>query len=69
MRSGRFKVEKRLSEWRDEYKTFQRTGAKIPIETHPLMAATRHAVASMEYAKAKAVVKTKQTTYPQIAVI
>src|SRR3546814_4945820 len=44
MRSGRFKVDKRLAEWLDEFRAFSRRDAKVPRTGYPLMSATRHAV-------------------------
>lgn len=52
MRTGRFKVDKRLQEWIGEFKTFTREGDKIPRDTHPLMAATRFALQDLDYATA-----------------
>jgi hypothetical protein len=52
MVTGRFKVPKRLSSWLSEYKTFYRSDTTIPRDSHPLMAATRYAVAQIKWAKA-----------------
>jgi hypothetical protein len=51
MRSGRFKVDKRLAEWLDEFGSFKWVDGKVPLNTHPLMSATRHAIAGLEYAR------------------
>ncbi len=66
MRSGRFKVDRRLKEWLDEYKTFNRQDSKVPRDTHPLMAATRHAIDQLQYAKAESTRSTK-INYPKLA--
>lgn len=69
MRSGRFKVSKRLSEWLDEYKTFSRDDSKVPRGTHPLMAATRHAIGQLAYARAEISYRNQTKNYPKIAMI
>lgn len=51
MRSGRFKVDKRLQVWLDEFKSFQRVDGKIPEEGYPLQAATRAAVSQAQHGK------------------
>lgn len=51
MRSGRFKVDRRLSEWLDEFKGFSREDSKVPRSSFPLMAATRLAIAAQTFAK------------------
>ncbi len=66
MRSRRFKVDKRLTDWQDEYKTYYREGAKVP-DSHPLMVATRLAVANLKHAKGRPV-KRQQRNYPRIAI-
>lgn len=55
MRSGRFKVRDNLASWLDEFRTFYRQESKVPTDTHPLMAATRYAVAMLSYARRRAV--------------
>lgn len=67
MRTGRFKVAKHLTAWLAEFETFQRKDMKVPRDTHPLMAATRHAVAQLEWARVQAP-KNKQN-YPKMATI
>ena len=37
MRTGRFRVDKRNAEWLDEYRTYFRKDAGIPLEGSPLM--------------------------------
>lgn len=68
MRTGRFKVSKRLGEWADEFESFSRRDAKIPRDSYLLMAATRHAVAMMEYAKRQSVKRRKDTNFPKVAI-
>jgi hypothetical protein len=68
MRSGRFKVDKRLGEWLAEFKSFSRQDSKIPRDGAPLMSATRHAVASLDWAQRQSAPRTSGT-YPQIAIV
>jgi hypothetical protein len=51
MRTGRFKVDRRLAEWLSEFELFGKEGGKIPTSGYPLMAATRYAIAQMDSAK------------------
>lgn len=50
MRSKRFVVERDQVAWQDEYKTFTRRDQKVPRGSHPLMAATRCAIARLDEA-------------------
>ena len=67
MRTGRFKVDSRLSEWREEFETFNREGNAIPLDSHPLMAATRHAISLLRYARGQDSRRSKPV-YPKLAV-
>ena len=69
MRTGRFKVDKRLKEWLDEFDTFHRKDSKVPKGTHPMMAATRHAMAMLDYARRQSPKKRKQPITARIAII
>lgn len=69
MRSGRFKVDRRLAEWLDEFKSYNRTDAKVPRNSHPLMAATRHAVAKIEYARRQAAKLGLNKNFPRVAIV
>ena len=51
MRTDRWKVDKRLSDWLSEFRTFNREADMVPRETHPLMAATRHAMSCLQFAR------------------
>lgn len=66
MKTGRFKVDKRLSEWKDEFKTFYKDESRR--ERHPLMLATHYAVERLDYAKRQAPAR-KSANYPKIAVL
>lgn len=69
MRSKRFKVDKRLGEWLEEYRTFYRQDAKVPKNTHPLMAATRHAVGMLDCAKRQSTRKGTGVNFPKVAIL
>lgn len=68
MRSGRFKVEKRLSEWLDEYKTYYKDGVDMPKESPPLMAATQYAIENLIYAKRQGR-SIKTQNHPRVAIL
>ena len=53
METGRFRVKKHLERWLDEYKNYQREASKVPLDTHPLQSATRHAVFCLQYARSQ----------------
>ncbi len=69
MRSGRFKADKRLKEWIDEFQTFDRSEQKVPRDTHPLMSATRFAVTMLPYARRQSPPGGKKAIYPKLAMI
>lgn len=69
MRSGRFKIGPSLEEWIEEQKRFNRRDSKIPRETHPLMAATRHAIAQLQYSRTEQSLRgKKRDMYPKVAI-
>ena len=68
MRSERFKVDKRLGEWLEEYKTYFQSGSKIP-QGFPLMTATRLAVANLKRAKRLQSRRKSKINYPKVAII
>lgn len=69
MLTKRFKVARTLAEWSDEYKTFFRTETTVPRDSHPLMAATRFAVAQLSWARRLRAKGKKLTNHPRIAMI
>lgn len=69
MRSGRFKVDRRQAEWLDEYKTFNRDGAKVPRDSHPLMTATRYAIGSLAYARSQRETKKTRRNYKKVSIV
>ena len=69
MRTKRFKVVRRLKDWEDEARTFNREKNKIPKDSHPLMAATRIAVSQIKMAKRINTVKKASKPERRVAVI
>jgi hypothetical protein len=69
MRTGRFKVEKRLGDWIDERKTFFREDAKVPTGSYPLMTATRHAMSKLEFALAQTKRSSSGPVYQKVAMV
>lgn len=51
MRTDRFKVERRLQNWLDEYRNFYREDGQVPRMSHPLMSATRYAISQLDFAR------------------
>lgn len=69
MRTHRFKVDRRLRDWSDEYETYSRVDQKVPRDTHPLMSATRYAVQALPYAIASSKRKRSQPMFRQTAIV
>jgi len=70
MLSQTFRVSERAAEWRDEYKTFfYDDNAKVPVDSHPLMAATRYAIAKLSWAKATRLRRRNQVNFPRVAIV
>jgi hypothetical protein len=69
MKSGRFRVERRLAEWLDEYKSFYRSDAKVPVASHPLMSATRHAIEMIDWSRAQSSIRKSKQNYAKVAMI
>jgi hypothetical protein len=69
MRTHRFKVDKRLMDWREENKAFDKKDSKIPTDNFPLMAATRHAMSQLNFARRQASKKKTQRTFPKVAIV
>jgi hypothetical protein len=66
---SRFRVDKRVGEWFREYKDFFRDGSKVPAKGFPLMAATRHALEMIDYARAESFGHAKRKNYPELAIV
>lgn len=69
MRSSRWRVDKRLAEWLDEFKGFQRVAGKVPVTGYPLMAATRIALMTMDRARRHDTAPRRGALYPKVAVL
>lgn len=69
IRSSRLRVDTTAAEWMDEYRTHYFKDSKVPIEGHPLMAATRHAIEQLVYARAQSMPGSKKPNRPQVAII
>lgn len=69
MRSKRFRVDKRLGSWLEEYRTYYRKDSKVPTDSHPLMAATRVAMMRLSSARRQSVRRSSGRNYPRIAIV
>lgn len=70
MRTKRFGLDKTLKQvWLKEAESFKRQDAAIPLKGYPLMSATRHAMAMLEYARPLSLRKSTQRNFPELAVI
>ncbi len=69
LRTGQFRVERRVGEWLKEYKRYDREQSQVPTAGFPLMSATRHAVVMLPYAKAEFTPGSKKPNYPKLALV
>ena len=69
MKTGRLKVDKRLSEWLDEYSNYYRQDAQIPIQSSPLMSATRYGVSEIKYGRRVHTPSYKNMNYIRVAIV
>lgn len=69
MRTNRFKVERALQDWAQEFATYNREAQKVPRDTHPLMSATRYAVQMLPYARRSVPAGGRKAHYPKLAMI
>ncbi len=69
MQSRRLKINEACVEWTDEFKTFFRDKTAVPRDSHPLMAATRYAVAQMDWARPKTRKRKNERMAPKLAII
>ena len=69
MKGGQFRRSRALGEWAQEFKGFYKDGSKIPLEGYPLMAATRHAIEMLHYARPLAQPGSKKLNYPKVAIL
>lgn len=69
MRTKQFQVKRGLKEWADEFKSFNKQEGKVPLDSHPLMAATWYAVSQLPYARAEQAYRSSKKTFPKIAMV
>jgi len=69
LRTGQFRVEKRVGEWLEEYRKFYRDGQAIPKAGFPLMAATRHAIEMLPYATAEYSGRKSMSNHPTMSIV
>lgn len=67
--TSQFKVEVSVGAWLKEYKKFYRDGEQIPQEGFPLMAATRHAIQMLPFARSESDVHRNQPNAPKVAIV
>ena len=67
-RTGRLKVKRDLTNWIEEFKTYNREDSRVPKDTHPLMSATRVALAHIDQARAQAA-SAKSKNYKEVAIV
>lgn len=68
LRSSQFRVDSRVAEWKAEFQNFYRDKSNVPISGFPLMAATRHAVEMLAYARAERMPGSKKPNYPRVPI-
>jgi len=69
LRTSQFRVERRVGEWLAEYRKFYRDGEAVPKEGFPLMAATRHAIEMLPYAKPERMPGSNRPNAPKLAIV
>jgi hypothetical protein len=69
MRGSRFKVDETVYPWLEEFNVFYRDESKVPDKGFPLMAATRHAMEQLPYAKAQVMPGSKRPNHPKVAIL
>lgn len=69
MRSQRWKVDRRLGDWLEEFRTFTREDGKVPMGTHPLMAASRYLLTDIKDARRQIGHRKGGALHPRVAII
>ena len=69
LRTSQFRVEKRVGDWLSEYRRFDRSDSKVPTSGYPLMAATRHAIEMLPYAKPERDPQRNKQNFPKLAIV
>lgn len=69
LRTGQFRVERRVGDWLKEYQRYDRDESQVPTKGFPLMSATRHAIEMLPYAKPEKAPGSNKRNYPKLALI
>lgn len=69
MRASQFRVDKRVGEWLNEFRKYYQDDGKLPKTGFPLMAATRHAIEKLSWARAERLPGVKRRNAPRLAII
>lgn len=69
LRANQFRVDKSVGEWLGEYRNYFRNDNQVPSEGFPLMAATRHAVAMLDWAEAEYLPNRSKKNHPDIRIV
>jgi hypothetical protein len=69
LRTNQFRVDRSVGEWLEEYRKFFRDDDKIPEKGFPLMAATRHAMSMVDWAKAEHGYGRVTKNHPDVAIV
>ncbi len=69
LRTGQFRVERRVGDWLKEFQRYDRDDSKVPTAGFPLMSATRHAIEMLPYAKPERSQSSNKRNYPKMALI
>lgn len=68
LRSSQLRVERVAAEWLEERRKFNRDNQKIPLVGYPLMAATRHAIEMISFARPQSMPGSQRKNHPGIRV-
>lgn len=68
MRASQFRVDKRVGEWLSEFNKYYRRDTKLP-DGFPLMAATRHAIEKLSWARPERLPGVKRQNAPRLAIV
>lgn len=69
LQSSMLRVDARVGSWLEEFRKFRKINSKVPDEGFPLMAATRHAVRMMSWARPETAYHTQRKHSPNIKVV
>lgn len=69
MRTGQFRVDKRVGSWILEYNNFTKDGSHVPKEGFPLMAATRHCIEMLSWAEPERQPGRDMPNHPKVRIV